>query len=92
MDIFFQINPSSLPTESFILGYSRIGKAKIGDGDLYCQIFDSLNRIKIKESNINDSLISEVAIIHNIELVTMDEDLKKVHTQYGGIIYDGFAH
>lgn len=89
-NVFNLIKTSNLPTESFIIGTSRLDFTRMGDGPIYSKILEDLNKIEKKDSNVGDALISEVAIKNNLELVTMDETLKTVHLKYGGKIYCAF--
>lgn len=69
---------NKVPTESFVLGVSRLDEAKLGDeeNDLYSKIKTELDkRNKNKPNNIQDALISETAIKNKITLVTEDTDL-----------------
>lgn len=65
-----EIKPKKIPTESFIIGTSRIGSAKIGNGNL----IKKLRRRKLKETN--DALIGETAIKNNLTLITNDKKFK----------------
>ena len=43
--VFHQVSGDNVPTESFVLGVSRLGMAKLGDQNgLYGQIVSSLNQ------------------------------------------------
>lgn len=88
--VFQVIEASYLPTETFVLGYAHLDSVKIGDGAIYIQILEDLNSGKKKNSNICDALISEVAIINKLELVTKDGFLRKVHLKHGGMLFDNF--
>ena len=65
------------PTSSFVLGFSKLGMAKLSDGDLYNTLLKELNNLKPegKENNIKDALIAETAIKNNFILVTSDNAL-----------------
>ncbi|HET55860.1 MAG TPA: hypothetical protein ENN33_11650 [Ignavibacteria bacterium] len=69
-----KIKPIVLPTESFIVGESRLGYAKLGDGEVLNEVINRRNM----EKNIRDALIAETAILNNIILVTDDGPLTKV--------------
>ncbi|MCX8050101.1 MAG: PIN domain-containing protein [Methylohalobius sp.] len=78
---------NKIPTESFILGVSRLDEAKLGDekNDLYSKIKAELDkRNKNKPNNIQDALIAETAIKNNITQVTEDADLQAVTKSFGG--------
>ena len=66
-----KLSPIVIPTESIILGTSRLGEARFGDGKIL---------EKIRKENLNhtqDALIGETAIKNNLLLVTEDNQLKK---------------
>ncbi|NKQ38800.1 MAG: hypothetical protein HF967_04895 [Methanosarcinales archaeon] len=74
-------SPVIIPTASFILGKSRLGEARLGDGI----IFEELKKGNIKHTE--DALIGETAIKDNLILVTQDVTLKnKVNSQGGKAI------
>lgn len=73
-----------VPTESVVVGISRIGLAKVSDGRLYYSLRDTLaTRNKGKPNNSHDALIAEVAIENGWILLTADGDLAKVSEQHG---------
>nr|WP_321409315.1 type II toxin-antitoxin system VapC family toxin [uncultured Carboxylicivirga sp.] len=72
------IDPDLMPTESLVLGYSRVGLAKLGDSGL----FEKLRVGKLK--NTNDALIAETAMKNDLLLVTNDKRLKKRVKRLGG--------
>ena len=72
------------PTESFVLGVSRLNQAKLGNGGIYDQIKDELETLKSKKNNIQDSLIAETAMKNGYILVTDDKDLMTVVNKIGG--------
>ncbi len=78
-----------LPTESFVLGTSRFGEAKFGDGVSYDVIkteLDSLNGGKT--NNSEDALIAEIAMKNGYVLLTADFHLYQVAYALGiGTIY-----
>ena len=78
-----------LPTESFVLGTSRLGEAKLGDGVSYYTIkteLDSKNRSK--SNNSEDALIAAIAMNNGFVLLTADHDLYQVAYKLGiGAIY-----
>jgi hypothetical protein len=62
---FSTLVDSIIPTESTVLGVSKLGHSKLSDGTLYNKVkldLDSLNRGK--ENNSKDALIAEVAIVN----------------------------
>ena len=78
-----------LPTESFVLGTSRLGEGKLGDGVSYDAIrteLDSLNGGKT--NNSEDALIAEIAMKNGYVLLTADFHLYQVAYALGiGTIY-----
>lgn len=90
-EIFQVVGPSYLPTETLILDQAHFGYVNIGEGSTYLHILEDLNRIERKNSNVGDALTSEVAIKNKLELVTMDESLKEVHLNHGGMLFDNFS-
>jgi len=73
-----EVEPEKLATESFIIGTSRIGSAKIGDGDL----IEQLRMGNYKKTN--DALIGETAIKNNLTLITNDRKFKNKVIELGG--------
>lgn len=72
------------PTESFILGNSRLDEGKLSDGNLYSLIKHQLDKANgEKENNIHDALITEVAIKNQYTLLTTDYDLSEVAKNNG---------
>jgi predicted nucleic acid-binding protein len=82
---FVETTAAVVPTESFTIGISRIGHAKINKEDNLAQHIknelDGLN--KVKPNNIQDALIAEVAAVNNFILVTADYDLAQISRKYG---------
>jgi predicted nucleic acid-binding protein len=78
-----------LPTESFVLGVSRLDEARLGDGTAYESIMKTLDaRNKRKPNNSEDALIAEVAMKNGYVLLTADFDLYQVAYSLGiRIIY-----
>jgi len=75
---------SNTPTESFIVGTSRVGGAKIGDGVSYSKILEFLEKTKPKDrGNIKDALIGETATKREMILVTDDYGLFYAVTNKG---------
>jgi hypothetical protein len=73
-----------VPTESLVVGVSRVGLAKVSDGKLYHSLRDALNdRNEGKKNNAQDALIAEVAIKKSWILVTADKALAEVAKQHG---------
>ncbi|MCD4760010.1 hypothetical protein K8R33_03920 [archaeon] len=75
---FSSINPTIVSTESFVLGTSRLGFSKLGDGEK----LENLRKGNSKHTE--DALIGEVAINNSFILITNDKLLKKRVNQEGG--------
>lgn len=73
-----EVRPEKIPTESFIIGTSRIGSARIGGGDL----IEQLRMGNYKKTN--DALIGETAIKNNLTLITNDKKFKNKVIELGG--------
>lgn len=84
LDIFSEIEQERIPTESFVLDYSRLNGGKLGNGTIYQIILDELNKKNPvrKASNIRDALIAETCIRNNLILVTDDRELSGSIQQY----------
>jgi predicted nucleic acid-binding protein len=77
-NLLIEIRPEKIPTETFALGFSRIGNAKLGDAILFQ---------KLRNSNLNhskDALIGETAIKQNLILITNDKRLRNKVIELGG--------
>lgn len=73
-----------VPTESVVLGVSRLGHSKVSDGTRYDILkadLDSMNHGKA--NNAQDALIAEVAIANGYVLLTADCDLAKAAERHG---------
>ena len=71
LDKFYGLSKEDLPTESFVLGFSRLGQAKLGNGGH----LEKLRMGNLKHTK--DALIGEVSIKNNLVLVTEDEGFRK---------------
>lgn len=82
---FVETTPTLVPTESFTIGVSRIGQAKISKKDnLAQQIRNDLDGLNgAKHKNSQDALIAEVAAVNNLTLVTADYDLAQIASKHG---------
>jgi rRNA-processing protein FCF1 len=83
---FAEMAPEVVPSESFVIGVSRIGHAKTGwnGPSMYDEIkarLDALNGGK--RNNIIDALIAEAAIVNNYVLITSDFHLAEVAKSLG---------
>jgi predicted nucleic acid-binding protein len=72
-----------VPTESMVVGISRVGLSKVSDGGLYYSIKGALDKKRTKLNNAQDALIAEVAIKNNYVLLTADRDLSEVAKDHG---------
>lgn len=89
LEKFAEVIDEVLPTESFVLGTSRLGEGKLGDGVPYQAIKAELDsRNKGKANNSEDALIAEVAMKNGYTLLTADFDLYQVAYAHGiGTMY-----
>lgn len=72
------------PTESAVIGVSRIGQSKISDGNLHIMLKADLDLLNGgRRSNIIDALIAEIAIKNGFTLLTADYHLQDVAKQNG---------
>ena len=78
IETFNKIEQDKISTESFVLGYSRLGMAKLGDG----LMLEELRQGNFK--NTEDALIGEVAIKQNLVLVSEDKQLRNKVIRKGG--------
>ena len=77
--LFMQVlNSQVIPTESFVIGTSRLGFAKLSDG----KMMEELRGTNIKNSE--DALIGETAIKNGLTVVTNDQRLLKKVKKRGG--------
>ena len=85
VSIFSRVLCEELPTESWVLGISRLDEVKLSDGVLYEQLLQKLNKLnKAKRNNRQDTLIAETAMANGITLVTDDHDLSQAISALGG--------
>jgi hypothetical protein len=80
----FSIVDTIVPTESVVLGVSKLNHCKLSDGILHSKLktdLDSLNGGK--SNNTKDALIAEVAIVNQYELLTADYHLAEVAKTHG---------
>ena len=70
LKIFKEIDQNDIPTESAIVGISRVGKCKVGNGKLYNLLLVKLQELdkkngkkKRRENQPRDILIAETCII-----------------------------
>lgn len=72
------LKPISMPTESGIIGVSRIGEFKFSDGSDYTTLLAALNAKKKSKNNSNDALIAETALKNKLTLISADTGLCEV--------------
>ncbi len=86
---FAEVRPRLVPTESFVLGVSRLGQGRLGDGASFHTLRKELNtRNKSKPNNTQDVLTAEVALQNGFTLLTSDQHLAEVIAKYGGkVVY-----
>jgi predicted nucleic acid-binding protein len=83
--VFAEVRPNIVPTESFVVGVSRLGHGKLSDGVLFKKLKQELDALnKSKSNNVQDVLITEVAIVNGFTLLTTDRDLAEVVEKQGG--------
>lgn len=75
-----ELRPYKVPTESFCIGVSRIGDAKINDGSGLIQKLEAGN-----SNNAHDALIGETAIKNGLTLITNDKKFKNRVIELGGM-------
>lgn len=80
---FRVVGPQDVPTESFMLGFSRLGHARLGDGDCCRAIYWALEKCARKTNNAHDALIGETAEKGGFTLVSDDGALREVMTGRG---------
>lgn len=81
---FVAVVDDVVPTESAVMGASRIGHCKISNGGLYMKVKGDLDLLNDgKKNNVMDALIAEIAIKNGITLLTADYHLKEVAVENG---------
>ena len=81
LSIFKEVDSKQIPTESIILGVSRLGMSKFSDGVL----FEKLRKSNLKHTE--DALIGETAIKNNLVLVSEDRKFRnRVNKESGNAI------
>ena len=83
-ETFVLIEKRTILTETIILGTSRLNQAKLSDGILNKEILEMLNKKKKKLNNWEDALIAETAIMNSLTVVTHDEALFTIITNFDG--------
>ncbi len=77
------LRPEKIPSESLVIGVSRIGEAKITDGK---GLIENLRNGNIKRTN--DAIIGETAIKNDLTLITNDKQFKNKVIELGGRAID----
>jgi predicted nucleic acid-binding protein len=73
-----------VPTETFVIGVSRIGHGKLSDGNLFEKLRKELDQLNAgKDSNTADALVAEIAINNRYTLLTADYHLQEVAKNNG---------
>jgi hypothetical protein len=94
LTIFHTIPQRAIPTESAVIGFSKIDMAKFADGLVYSHVLNELNKRRPveHEKNIKDALIAETATSNGILLVTDDKALLETVLKMGGLAIDFSAY
>lgn len=89
LQIFKQAPQIKIPTNSFILGTSKLGEAKLSSGINLSKILGNKNS---NSRNFKDALIAEVALENKLMFVSDDKTLKNSLNRQGGnaISFDEF--
>ncbi len=87
IDKFNEIGTNRIPTTSAVWNITAWGEGCYGEGKLYKNILDTINKKnKHRINNYADALIAETSIINEAILVTADNDLAQVVNHYGGTV------
>ena len=78
------VAPTSVLTETMIVGISRVGGCRISDGVKYEELVQELTKRKKQESNLQDALIAEAALKSDFTLVSADSILIGVMAAHSG--------
>lgn len=76
--ILTKLSPELIPTESFILGKSKLGFAKLSDENYYEKL---LNESK---NNVNDAIIGDTALKNNLIQVSNNKRLRNKILSFNG--------
>jgi len=77
------ISPEMISTESVVVGVSRVGFAKLGDGDKYDKLKNNSSNIKKSK----DALIGETALKNKLVLLSNDKQFRnKIRSEGGNAI------
>ncbi len=77
------LHPESLPTESGVVGVSRVGEFKASEAVTYEAIKAAMLKAQPQKDHTNDSLIAETAILNGYTLVTSDGNLGNIVESFG---------
>lgn len=72
---FRKIDPVELYVETLVLENGQLDHVKLGNGEIYYQVLQFLDKCKKKDNNFVDALIAEVASENGLVLVTSDKCL-----------------
>ena len=85
LQLFHQVNPSSVPTESAVWDMSTWDECKwASDDGLHERMLVDLDNRRRDANNPKDILIAETALRLGLALVTDDRRLCEIFQQYGG--------
>ena len=89
LNYFKELNQENIPTESFVLGTSKLGSAKLTPED---NLIEELRKENLRHTE--DALIGEAAIKNNLILVTNDPAFLKKVNAIGGkaVTFKQFIH
>lgn len=83
--VFSSLDTTRLATETCCFDISRLDTDKLGDGVLYTEIKEFMDKLnKKKKNNERDALIAETSIQNKLTLVTHDKELYKAVTEFRG--------
>ncbi|HEY1791520.1 MAG TPA: hypothetical protein VGG34_01265 [Opitutaceae bacterium] len=81
------LGPMTIPTETGVVGYVKIGEFKISSGVKFSEIKAAMERIQPKKDHTNDALIAEAALLNGHTLVSSDKALCAAFEEIGGKVY-----
>ncbi len=91
LNIFREIKNEKVPTESAVVGVSRVDESKASEDNLYNSLLSRLQELDKKarkknkpENQARDALIADTSIKNNLILVSSDINLRTVTQEFGG--------
>ncbi len=84
MRVFRTIAPTTIPTESMVLGVSKLGGCKLSEAEVYRAIKNAMSSHQPKKDHSKDALIAETAMLNEHTLLTSDKTLAAVVANFGG--------